>query len=164
MESIVQLLRHAIIQLTQSAIAPVQAVILELLLHVQWEALLDVCGHVVPVGSVAIAHREEVQAQLLKHVRHEDVRVLVLLVWVAWLMTHGRREGKLRNTIKSLRRSFDALSVSLSWSLTRAVLLARLSLRRPVALLLILSLILALQSLKLLLSTLVIELVLGQGL
>ena len=48
--------------------------------------LFDIGADVVAVHAVAIADREEVQAQLAQHVGHEYVGVLIRLVWIARLV------------------------------------------------------------------------------
>ena len=123
MERIMHLLRYSIVHLRETTVATVQAVTLKLLLHVHRQALLDVSGHVVTICSVSIAHREEMQAELLEHIGHEDVRVLILLVWIAGLVTYGCGESKLGNAIESLSRRLHTLALVAGCALN-AILLA----------------------------------------
>lgn len=53
---------------------------------------------------MAVANREEVETQLAQHVRHKNVRVLVLFVGVTRLMANARRKGELRYAVESLSR------------------------------------------------------------
>ena len=64
------------------------------------ELFFEVLAHVVAVHAVAIAHGEEMQSQLIQHVGHEDVGVLILLVWVSRLVAHGRGVGELGDAIE----------------------------------------------------------------
>ena len=74
------------------------------------------------VCSMSVAHREEMQAKLLEHVGHEDVRVLILFVRIAGLVTYGRGESKLGNTIESLSRSLHTLARVTGCGLTTVLL------------------------------------------
>lgn len=109
-ERIMHLLRYPVIHFREPTIASIETVTLKLLLHVHGQALFDVGGHVMAVGAVTITHREEMQAQLLEHVRHEYVRVLILLVWVARLVTDGRGESEFGNAVEALCRRLHALA------------------------------------------------------
>mgnify|MGYP006999480088 CR=1 FL=1 len=55
---------------------------------------------------MTIAHSEEVKAKLSHHVWLEDIRVLILFVWIAWLESNTSRKSELCDTIKSLARLF----------------------------------------------------------
>ena len=72
----------------------------------------------VPINSMPITHRKEVQSELAKHVWHKHVCILVLFVWVARLMTDRCRKCKLRDAVESLRCYFN-------WQLIQLLLLAR---------------------------------------
>lgn len=61
------------------------------------------------IQSMTITYWKEVEAQLSEHVRHENVCILVLFVWIAWLVTHTRCKCKLCNTVESLVCDFHAL-------------------------------------------------------
>ena len=53
---------------------------------------------------MAVAHGEEVQPQLIEHVWHQNVRVLVLLVRIAWLVSDRGRVRKLGDAVEPLAR------------------------------------------------------------
>ena len=54
----------------------------------------------VTVGSVAVAHCEEVEAELVQHVWDKDVGVLVALVLVLGLVAHRGSVGELGNAVE----------------------------------------------------------------
>lgn len=66
------------------------------------ELLFEVLAHVVAVDAVAVADGEEVQSQLVQHVGHQDVGVLILLVGVAGLVADGGGVGELGDAIEPL--------------------------------------------------------------
>ena len=72
------------------------------LLDASGQVLLNELGDMVPVDSMTVADTEEMKAQLVDDIGHENVGVLVLLVWVAWLMAHTRSKGKLGDAVKPL--------------------------------------------------------------
>lgn len=58
------------------------------------------------IEAVTIANREEVKTQLSKHIGHQNIRVLILLVWITGLMTNASSECKFRNTIEPFLSNF----------------------------------------------------------
>lgn len=52
---------------------------------------------------MAVAHAEEMEPEVVHHVGHQDVNVLVLLVWVAWLVAHARGESELGDAVELLQ-------------------------------------------------------------
>ena len=64
--------------------------------------MLDVTADFVAVDAVAITDDEQVEALLTAHIGRQRVRILVNLVWVAWLMPTGRGESKLSDGVETL--------------------------------------------------------------
>ena len=114
-ESIVHLLRHSVVHLSQFVVVFVQAIRFDLHLHVQRKHLFDVGRGMVPVYAMAVANGEEVEAQLVEHVRHQDVSVLVLLVRVARLMADRGCEGKLSDAVESFVRFLHSYLFCFFW-------------------------------------------------
>ena len=53
-----------------------------------------------PIQSMTVTDAEEMKTQLAKHVWNQDVLVLVLLVWVAWLVANAGSEGELCDAVE----------------------------------------------------------------
>lgn len=77
------------------------------------QVLLDVLTDVVAMRSMAIAHREEVHAELAKHVGVEDVGILVSLPWIARLVATGCGKGELGDDVESSSFGGSLLSLLL---------------------------------------------------
>lgn len=74
-----------------------------------WQFLFHILANVVSIYAVAVAYREEVEAELVQHVGHQDVAVLVLLVWVAGLVTYRCCVGELRDAVETFTGSLYSL-------------------------------------------------------
>ena len=71
---------------------------------------------------MAVTNSKEMEAELAKHIWHQNVRILILLVWIARLVAHAGRERKLCDAVEPLSCNFHLVMRSFRffiWHFTR---------------------------------------------
>lgn len=72
-----------------------------------WDHLLDVLTYMMTISSVPITNCEDVLAQLVVDVGHQNIGVLVLLLRVAWNVTNTCCKSKLSDAIEPFEGFFQ---------------------------------------------------------
>ena len=62
----------------------------------------DVLAYNVTIQSMSIAYAKKMKTKMIFHIWLNYERILILLIWISWLMTHTCCKSKLGDAIKSI--------------------------------------------------------------